>query len=182
MANLLSVAPRQNYVVFGILATPGVASVKNLSRKYSWKAQQGFGVSGATSTFVGSPLAEWEVEVRMWTDDQLAQWTAFARLCLAPPGNGATVGGAFEIQHPLLSGPPWSIKHATVTEVGQLNLSDAGLWTVTIKCQEWRKPKTQESRPIAAIPAVASPPPVAQTEAEVTNEKLVAEAKGKGGF
>lgn len=181
--------PKQPYIVLGPYRSPGVATVKGATSPRTWNTPQGFGVDGSTATFIGTKLAKFDVEIKLWLPEQFIAWDLFAALALAKPasfGPGTAKTpvaalGAMGVQHPLINGPPLNIKEVVVEDVTQFDQSDTGLWTCTIKLLEYKKPIPRFARPIAAIPAVAVPQPTAQDAGEIEMQILVDEATGLAG-
>jgi hypothetical protein len=169
--------PKQPYVMFGSMPTPGVAFIRNLERVYSWDAPEVYGAAGSPSKFKGVPLAKFDVEVQMWDPKQWALWEAFATFILRPPLVPGT--GAIGVFHPILAAAPWQVKDCTILGITQPVQSDLGGWTVVIKCLEWKRyVPLPVSRPIAAIPPVEVPVPTAKDAAEVAMETVKAQTKG----
>lgn len=179
VADLLTGFPQQPYIVLGALQSPGVATVKGLGSPRNWIIQQGWGFTGATVVFGGKELATFDVDIELWLPEHFIQWNLFATI-LAPPLPGLA-GVALGILHPIVNGPPHGVHEVVVKDVSQPVQNDLGRWTYTIKFLEYKKPLPALSRPIAAIPAVGTPVPTAQTQAEVEMQALAAEAKALGG-
>lgn len=85
---------------------------------------------------------------------------------------------ALEIRHPVLI--PLGIDAVVVEDVSQFVQGDdaeSGLWIVTIKFLQWRKPVQGLARPTQKIPSASQPAPTARDTAEREMELLKKQAR-----
>lgn len=171
--------PRQPYIILGALASPGVATIRDLDLPRKWDVQNGYGFTGAVAVYNGTGLARFKVDIDLWLPEHFLEWNLFATI-LAPPLPGPA-GFALGIQHPIVNGPPHNIRAVVVENVSQPVQSDTGKWTYTLSLLQYRKPMRALSRPIANIPAAGVAAPTAQSAAELKMQALAAQAKALGG-
>ena len=169
LPNPLIKLPTQIYVQIGNLKTPGVARIKGLGNQWNWNSPPAYGVSGGSSTFVGCPLTEFEIEIRMWLAVHFAEWKVIATTYLgteAPPQTGPLISPVgpmpVEIKHPLLGLLPKPITKVTWLSASWDSPDEHLIWTLTLKCREWRRGAPAISKPVAAIPAAGKPAPNAK--------------------
>jgi hypothetical protein len=145
--------PHQDYIVLSGLKSPGKAVIKSPGSPRKWDIQDGYGFTGATVIFNGEGLAEFDVDVFLWDDDQMTAWGVFARTCLFAPRPGTSRSAlALSIQHPILSSPPLTIFSVVVKNVTGWEQNDDGLWACTISFVQYRAPLPVLVKPLEPPP------------------------------
>lgn len=156
----------QDFIVLGLMKSPGKATISKLATPRKWDEREGYGASGATIVYNGNKLATFEVLIEMWDEIQATlDWPAFALVLAKAAPNIIPI--ALGIGHPLLNSPPYNVTSVIVEDVGGLEQDDYGLWSCVIKFKEFRKPIPALGAPLAAIPASAAPVPTAQDALDV---------------
>lgn len=160
-----------NVVVVNGVPSPGRATITGAAIPYKYHVQEGYGLSGATTTYHGRGVAKFTLTIDMWAREHFLAWPLFAKL-LEPPKPGLKL--VVEMQHPILSAQ--GIKAVAVESMGALERQGNGLWRCTIQCLEWRPPVPALVKPRGAIPGVAKGKPIPpKTEADLALEKARAE-------
>ena len=161
----LAEPPAQDFIILGGLKSPGIATIRAAGSPRKFDIREGYGVSGGQVNFTGNGIPQFEVDIYIWTAAHWLDWRAFA-LILAKPGPGFQPRFGVGISHPQLSVPPLDIHQVHILDVSQFVQDDEGGWECTIKFVEWRKPMEALGTTVAAIPAIAKPPPTAQDAAD----------------
>lgn len=132
-------------VVFvGGLRMPGQAVVAGAASKLEWEEQAGTGTNGGSLKYKGSKLSEFEIELRFWEAEQIDEWETKKAIFDVPKGEEKP--RALDFGHPV--GTDLDIKSIVVLERPQLTqLSDDGLWGVTIKVKAWGEPEPKTGSP-----------------------------------
>jgi hypothetical protein len=156
-----------NVVVVNGIPSPGRATITGAAIPYKYHVQEGYGLSGATTTFHGRGVAKFTLTIDLWDRIHFAAWEIFKKL-LEPPKPGLKL--VVEMQHPILSSQ--GIKAVAVESLGALERQTNGMWRSTIQCLEWRPPVPALVKPRGAIPGVAKGVPIPpKTEADLALEK-----------
>jgi hypothetical protein len=180
--------PIQNFVTLGkagiVMNSPGLAVVKNAGSPRNWNVLQGFGFSGASLVYAGAGIAPFDVDIFLnfgsaaQRTAQWVAWEAFASVMLEKPKPGSPApfpSFTLSIAHPILNAKPWEIERCVVEDVTSWEQNDQGLWSLTIKFKEYRKPKPVLTKPLEGPPPVAGAAPAPVDPAE----KMIAELNAK---
>lgn len=138
----------QDYATFlGRHRTPGICEIVNASSLRRWDVPEGFGIAGADMKYNGLKVAKFSVRLSLYSVADWAAWDAFRRAVLTPPKRQHSKGssGAMDIEHPVLAAV--DIRACVVEEVLAPEQVDDGVWSIVIKCIEWRKPQPALARP-----------------------------------
>lgn len=143
--------------------SPGLARIHGAGSPRRWDQRQGYGLSGSFPVFFGNKLAEWEIELRLFTSEDWADWASWSQLVAKPPDG--TRPKALAIYHPWLA--MLNIGACVVTDQLQPEEmgDETGGYSITIKCLQWRKPKIALSKPDAAKTNASTDPIDAKIEA-----------------
>lgn len=155
----------QDFAIVAGVRTPGICEIVGFKSTLRWDERRGYGLSGATLRFRGIALARGKLILRLYTDQDWADWDTFAPLVARPPlGERAH---SLEISHPILE--DLGVRSVVVESVGQPTQSSesGGVWTIEIALIQWQ-------RPIIAVstPAGATPEPEPQNERQVLIRQL----------
>lgn len=170
--------PSQRYIILSApgvsLPSPGVAKIKGAGTPRVWDIRKGYGFSGASLVFTGTGLAKFDVDVFIWEPEHWVLWEAFSLLLTNPPPPPGVIPTSLSIGHPILNKKPWNIEKVVVEDVTSWEVSDRGLWSLTIKFVQYRKPMP------AILPPLEGPPgttavPVPLTAQQKLNAALDAE-------
>lgn len=162
------IAEPVDFVILAGQRTPGIAEVQGFRSPRNWDERRGYGLSGATLRFRGVGLASGKLIIRLTTEQDWADWEAFAPVVKRPPvGERAH---ALDISHPILE--QLDIRAVVVTDVAQPEQDDKGVWTITIELKEYRRPVIQLSTPDGAA---TTPEP--QTEGQRMIAALTAQVQ-----
>lgn len=171
-------APVQSYITLtapGLsLPSPGIARIKGAGTPREWDVRKGYGYSGASLVFTGTGLAKFDVDIFIWEPEDWLLWEAFSFLLTNPPPPPGVMPTSLSIKHPLLNKKPWLITKVVVEDVSSWDVNETGLWSLTIKFIQYRKPAP------ALLPPLEGPPgtgvaPVPLTAQQKINAQLDAE-------
>lgn len=157
-----------NVVVVMGVPSPGRARITGAAVPYKYHVQEGYGLTGATTTFHGRGVAKFTLTIDIWDRLHFLAWPIWKKL-LEPPKPGLKL--VVEMQHPILSDQ--GIKAVVVESMGQLErVPSEGVWRCVIQCLEWRPPLPAIVKPRGSIPGVAKGKPIPpKTEADLALEK-----------
>jgi hypothetical protein len=156
-----------NLVVVNGVPSPGRATVIGAAVPYKYDIKEGYGLSGATTTYHGRGVAKFTLHIDIWAREHFLAWPLFKKL-LEPPKPSLPL--VVEMQHPVLSDQ--GISKVAVESMGALERQSNGLWRCTIQLLEWRPPVPALVKPRGAIPGVAKGKPIPpKTEADLALEK-----------
>lgn len=125
--------------------TPGHARIIGLRRPRKWDAEKGYGISGGGLKFTGEDVPEFELELRMWTAEQIDVYNDNIRpLVEAVPDKKNP--RALSFSHPGARGIP----SVVVVDPGELDQAEPGWWVVRVKLKKYTKPKAALGKPTAA--------------------------------
>lgn len=146
--------PEQWDTVFMMgIPTPGVARVKSAKRRYKWDAKETKGRSGATCTFQGEPLADIDVEVDLWTEEQIViEWPVFLQVIMR--STTSPVPAAMAVEHPALA--MLEIRDVVVTDIRPLEHEGGGLWRTGFSLLEYRVAVPAGGTPVVSLGGFAS--------------------------
>ena len=154
MANLTSQG-YGDFILLGGVKSPGLCDVSGASSPRKWEQRPGYGLSGATTVYLGNALSEFSIKFRLYGEPHTAigpdpdwqQWNVFrdAVLMKPPAGNRPQ---ALVIWHPQLEA--LKIKSVGVVDVGQAYQDDKGEWTIEVKFIEFRRPRITLAKPESA--------------------------------
>lgn len=141
-----------DFILLGGSKSPGLCDVSGASSPRKWDQVAGYGLSGATTRFLGVALSEFSIKFRLYGDPKVPDpdwidWNAFQDSVLMKPPAGR-YPKALDIWHPVLE--RLKIKAVGVVDVGQPYQSDDGEWTIEVKFIEFRRPKISLAKPDAA--------------------------------
>jgi len=154
-------------VLFAGQATPGIATVEGLGTPRRWEERESVGLSGALVYFHGLKLAHFSVRVQLFSEQDWQDWYAFKPLVDKPP-----IGKRqrpLDIVHPLTEGA--NIKAVVVEDVLHPEQVDDGVWELSIKLIEYRKPHLVLAK---AEGAKATPADPEDAEIEANSRELQA--------
>lgn len=140
--------PIDKWVLAGRLS-PGMGSIEKANSPRKWDEIGGYGASGSVLIFHGRKLVPFDGVLRLYTEEDWADWDAFKPIVLRPP-YGSTPK-ALDIWHPWLQ--LLEVKSAVVTDVLQPEEIDNGGYRIVIQFLEHRKPKLALAAPVASAPA-----------------------------
>jgi hypothetical protein len=157
-----------------IFASPGVAKIKGAGSPRDWDIRKGYGFSGASLVFTGTSLSEFDVDIFIWEPEHWLLWEAFSALLTNPPPPPGVLPTSLAIDHPLLNKKPWLITKVVVKDISSWEVSDLGLWSLSIKFIQYRKAMP------ALLPPLEGPPgagvaPVPLTAQQKINAALDAD-------
>lgn len=156
-----------NFVIVNGIPSPGRATITGAAIPYKYDVREGYGLSGATTTFHGRGVVKFTLTIDLWDRLHFLAWPLFSKM-LEPPKPGLKL--VVEMQHPILSAQ--GIKAVAVESMGALERQSNGLWRATIQCLEWRPPLPALVKPRGSIPGVSKGKPIApKTEADLALEK-----------
>jgi len=137
----------QDYAIIAGQRTPGICRVEGFVSRSRWDIRQGPALSGARLRYRGFEPAQGKLILTLTTNQDLADWYAFApTVRRAPVGERAT---HLEIEHPILAA--LDIRAVAVASVSQLTLVDEkGVWAITIELIEYLEPTPAVSTPKGA--------------------------------
>lgn len=142
-----------DYILLSGKKSPGIAEVVGAGSPRKLKPIEGYALSGGFVLFRGNKLAQFSVDIRLYTAQDWADWYAWKPLVdRVPVGERAK---ALQIWHPHLE--DLKISAVLVEDVSQPKQGENGVWTITIKFHEWREPKRELGKPDAAKPAPVDP-------------------------
>lgn len=154
-----------DYVLLGGFKSAGLADVAGASSPRKWEQRPGYGLSGASTVFLGVLLSEFSIKFRLYGDPAVPDpdwvaWNAFeAAVLMKPPPN--RFPRALDIWHPVLE--RLKIKAVGVTDVGQPVQTDDGEWTIEVKFIQYKRPRLTMAKPDGS--QANKPDPFQQTEA-----------------
>lgn len=135
--------------VIGGYPTPGLCEVQGAGSPRKWDEQAGYAMSGAILIYRGHANSHFNLTFRLFTSEHWQQWAEIRPILLtAPKGSTAPVDGggvgvaitkskALDIDHPVLA--EVGITHIVVEDVSAPEQSEDGVWTIVVKCIEWRR-------------------------------------------
>jgi len=155
-------APELNYVVVAGMRSPGRATLTGVKVPYKYDVQEGYGRSGATTTFRGRGIARFTLTIDLWLPEHFLAWAAFAKALEPPKASKPLV---VEMRHPVLAAA--DISAVAVESFGQPEKQSNGIWRVTIGLLEYRPPRDALVKPRGAIPSPEKGAPLTpKTEAD----------------
>ena len=157
---------------------PGRVRVQGAGAVYQWEVRPGYGRSGAVVVGMGPGISKFTLFVDMWLSEHFVQWEV-AKVVLAPP-KPLLPTMAIYVSNPILADV--GITEIVVEERGQVDTSGA-VWTVPIKCMQYRKPMPALVKPRGGIPGAGGSGLAAVTEADkalVDAQAAFAAAKAGG--
>jgi hypothetical protein len=126
--------------------SPGLAEIVDADSPRRWDERKGYALSGAWLVFKGAGLSKFKAVIRLYTEQDWADWHAFrAILARAPVGSRDK---HLAIWHPILE--DLGITDVAVLNVLQPKQTGHGEYTIEILFEEFRRPTAQLSRPEAA--------------------------------
>lgn len=138
--------PVDKCVLRGAL-TPGLAEIKNCKREHKYDRIAGYGQDSAIAIYRGRPPAGFDIVLTLLTPADYAEWQTFRAIVLTPPTLGPKAK-AFDVFHPFLL--ELNITACVIEAVGVPENDGHGIYTVTISCVEWRRPRLALAKPDAA--------------------------------
>lgn len=135
-----------DHVVLGGRSTPGLATLEGADSPRRFDERDGYGLSGATVVYRGTKLSHFVLKIRLYSDQDWAEWYAFKDVVDKPPLG--TRAKALSIWHPFTEA--LGIATVVVENVGQPDQTDDGEWTIEIRLIEFRTPKFTLAKPEGA--------------------------------
>lgn len=80
--------------------TPGICRIR-LRKEYQVDKKKPIGANGSRNTFHGVDPAEFDIEIEIWTPEQLRQLSTMWAYMFPPAAKGTPI--AFDVQHPLFA-------------------------------------------------------------------------------
>jgi hypothetical protein len=136
-----------DYITLAQRKSPGLADIRGAGSPRKWNDSSPAG----SSVYVGRALSHFSVVLRLYTEEDWADWHAWKGLVQKLPqhrGKGKSDSGAMDIGHPLLE--ELDIKAVVVEDVLVPEQTDDTVWTIEIKFLEFRETKQVFARPEAA--------------------------------
>lgn len=123
--------------------TPGLCEITGASSPRKWDEQAGYAMTGAILVYRGIGLAHFSMRFKLFTREHWEEWAAIRPFLLRPPvGQRAR---ALDVQHPVLD--EVGISQMVVEDVTAPEQSEDGVWTIELKCIEWRRYKISTAKP-----------------------------------
>lgn len=132
-----------DFIVLAGKRSPGLAEVAGAGSPRLWDKRKGFGYSGAILVFRGVDLSSFSVKLRLFDEQDWADWYAWKPVVDTPPLG--TRARSLDIQHPILDG--LNIKSVVIDDVSQPTQTDDGVFEIEIKMTEFRAPKYALAKP-----------------------------------
>lgn len=133
--------------------SPGLCDISGANSPREYEERKGYGLSGAIVIFRGVGLAHFSVRFRLYTTQDWDEWEQFKPLVDKPPLGRRP--RALDIWHPLLVDQ--GIYAVAIEDLGQPDQTEDGVWTIEIKCVEYRFPKYSLSQPDGAAATPVDP-------------------------
>lgn len=146
-----------DHILLAEQRSPGIADVLGANSAREFTQRRGYGLSGATLRFRGTPLADFVVKLRLYTQQDWDGWHDWRSLVARPtaeayrPPNTSDLkpqdlppalrrlrAPPMDIWHPILE--DLEIRSAVVTDVLQPLQTADGEWTIEIRFLEYRAP------------------------------------------
>jgi hypothetical protein len=160
-----------NVIELGGVKSPGIVTLSGHDRNEKWDVKGADGVGGASTTYKGEEIAQFQASFYLVYDpvlalNEFAAWESFAALIrssLPPSGKPK----ALAIYHPDLAAN--DIKSVCKASIGGMSHDGKGGATVVVKLLEFRPPKKKKSSgsPVPAKTAPTKPDPNADLKAEI---------------
>lgn len=144
----------QDWVDFAGRRTPGIAEVVGAGSPRNWDERDSYAVAGAFLVYHGKKLSHFSVRVRLYTQQDWADWWAFVPTISALPRRGRPAQ-AIDITHPILAAIP--IRAVVVEDILQPEQTNDGEWTIEIKLIEFRPPIYSQAKAEGAVATPADP-------------------------
>jgi len=160
-----------DYFTLAGLKSPGFAELTGASSPRKWEERGGYGLSGATVVFRGVGLCYFTFKIKLYTEEDWADWIGWKALVDRPPFGVRPK--ANDIVHPFLD--QLGVTAAVVEEVSQPEQGEAGEWIISIKFIEFRRPKAALAKPEAAKDTPLTPREQQIVAAEKEFNDLLAE-------
>lgn len=131
--------------IIGGVPTLGIATVSGGKALWSWDSKKGSGKSGASTVFTGKDLSDCVLKITfadgaqgLSQADQISQFVEQIVPILQTSATGKT---AIDFFHPSVSLEPINLTSVVVKSIGQIEMQDNGLKTVTVELLQYVKPK-----------------------------------------
>lgn len=161
-----------DYVLLANRRSPGLATLSNVSSPRRWDERKGYALSGARVVFRGIGLARPILTLRLYTEQDFADWHEWRSLVQRPPvGERAR---AQDIWHPILE--DLGITKVVVEDVLQPRQTADGEWSIDIKFIEFRRPV----RTLESIGASEEREPATGVDLAIENLQAIVENNGVG--
>ena len=140
-----------DYIVLANRRSPGLATIEGLETPRNFVERRGFGTSFASLRFRGVSLSRFKVMLRLYTDQDWADWDAWKSLVRRPVqatgerGVGRRLAPALTIEHPILA--DFEITDVVVENVIQPVQTADGEWTIEIRFIEYHEPVVALEQP-----------------------------------
>ena len=143
----------QDKVILADRVSPGLCEITGAANLRKWDELESYGASGALLVYRGLKLAHFSIVLSLYTEADWTEWAAFRPLVMRPP-----IGKrprALTVVHPVLN--EVDITALVVESVEAPAQSEDGVWTIEIKCIEWRKLAQSISKPDGAEATAVDP-------------------------
>jgi hypothetical protein len=159
----------------GGYATPGICEVVGASSPRKWDEQAGYAMSGAILIYRGTGLAHFSLNLKLYTLEHWNTWDLIKPILMRPPvGKRAN---ALDVVHPVLN--EVGISQLVIEDVGAPEQVEDGVWSISIKCIEWRRYGLGVSKPDGSEATPADPRDV--EIGELTDERNMSQLAADGG-
>lgn len=136
------------------------------SNPRKWEERAGYGQSGATVVYTGDGLAKFPITLHFWLPEHFDQWEAIKgdlmpKMQRPAPFSPPPATKASDIAHPSPDYLPMPISAVVVEEVAVPKQVEPGLFEITIKVIQYRKPTGAGAVPDGAKDKPADKPDAA---------------------
>ena len=128
-------SPVDQCTIAGYL-TPGLCEVTGASSLRKWEEQAGYAMAGAIVFYRGVALSHFTMTFRLFTEQHWQQWADIRPILMRKPKVGATTL-ALDVDHPVLN--EVGISQMVIEEIAAPEQTEDGVWTIELKCIEWRR-------------------------------------------
>lgn len=150
------------YALLGGKQTPGLAILRGGAVPREWQEQKGSATDGNSLRYMGAPLSEFEMALRLWTPQHREDWIVFRPMVNKPkPG---VQPPAYDIVHPLTE--DIEVFKVVVVDRTMLAEIEPGLWETVVKLKSYKKPKPVVVSKPKSVDNAEGDPPKAETEME----------------
>ncbi len=128
------------------IQSPGVATISGDGIPQNWQVREGFGISGSTQAFRGNGLAEFGIQLKLWTPEQREEFEVFdSFIAPSPEGSPAKV---YVINHPILA--LRGITQCVFLNAPFVTVQPDDSVLINYKCRQWRKALPTLTTPTSA--------------------------------
>jgi hypothetical protein len=135
-----------DFVVIAGKRTPGLATITGLGTPRKWEEVQGYGLTGATLRYLGNSLSSFTISLRLYSEQEWADWYAFKPTVDRTPSGKRPQ--ALACSHPWLRDA--NVVSMIVEDLLAPEQTGDGEWTIAIKCKQFRAVRRTLAKPEAA--------------------------------